>query len=66
MGIPKDDVLAYMWFNLAASQGDKDAVQKRDEIGKRLTPEQLAEAQKRSREWFEKFQAKKKDDGGAP
>ena len=49
-GVPMDDVRAHMWFNLAAVKGDADAVKNRDIIAKRLTPQQMAEAQKLARE----------------
>jgi hypothetical protein len=56
-GVPKDFVLAHMWSNLAASrfpvsdpERDK-AVRNRDRIASNMTPEQLAEAQRRAREW---------------
>ncbi len=56
-GVPQDDVLAYMWFNLATSRstgedGD-EAAEVRDRIATRLTPDQLAEAQRLAREWDE-------------
>ena len=49
-GVPKDDVLAYMWVNLAAvgGQGGKKL---RDSIGRRLSKGQLAEAQHLTRNW---------------
>jgi TPR repeat protein len=50
-GVPQDYVLAYMWFNLAAAQGQKGAKSARDEIAKRMTSEQVEEAQKLAREW---------------
>ena len=50
-GVPQDYVLAHMWFNLAASQGDPSATKGRDGIVRMLTPEQLAGAQKLAREW---------------
>ena len=57
-GVPKDDVEAYKWFNLAAAQRrirrdllHANAARERDTIGKRMTPEQIAEAQKLSSEW---------------
>ncbi len=50
-GVPQDYVKAHMWFNLAAAQGDTAASSKRDEIAKRMTPEQVAEAQRLSRDW---------------
>jgi TPR repeat protein len=50
-GVPKDDVLAYMWGNLAASQGVESAVKTLDMIAKKMTPDQLSEAQRLAREW---------------
>lgn len=53
-----DYVQAYMWFNIAASRfplGDPrriSAIEARDRLAdKMMTQEQIAEAQKRSREW---------------
>ena len=48
-GVPKDYVLAYKWFNLATAQGDKDAAKARDELATFMTPSQIQEAQKLSR-----------------
>ncbi len=50
-GVPKDYVLAHMWLNLAAAKGLKEAVKGRDFLRKRMTPAQLAEAQRLAREW---------------
>ena len=54
-GVPQDYVLAHMWFNLAAaSEQDASASlgrHKRDEIGRLMTPDQIAEAQRMAREW---------------
>ena len=50
-GVPKDYVTAYMWRNLAAAQGDEIAKQARDALETPMTPAQIAEAQKLSREW---------------
>ena len=52
-GVPEDDVLAYMWFNLSAAQGHGSAQESRDIIEGRMTREQIAEAQRLSREWIE-------------
>ena len=55
-GVTQDYVLAHMWYNLAAARlppgedGDM-AVRNRDLIAKRMTPEQIAEAQRLAREW---------------
>jgi len=51
-GVPQDDVLAYMWYNLAATQGNEDGQDYKDEIEPLLTREQIAEAQRLSREWI--------------
>ena len=50
-GEPQDYVLAHMWFNLSAARGDAEAARKRDLIAGKMTPAQIAEAQKLAREW---------------
>lgn len=50
-GAPQDYVLAHMWFNLSAAQGDQYAAHNRDAVARRMTPAQIAEAQKLAREW---------------
>ncbi len=51
LGVPRDKVRAYMWFNLSAAQGRESAAAFRDLIARSLTPAQIAEAQKLAREW---------------
>ena len=55
-GVPKDSVLAYMWLNLAAAQGLKDAQKGRGLVAEEMTPDQIAEAQRMAREWMAKHQ----------
>ena len=50
-GVPQDDVQAHMWLNLAGTQGDEKAAKNRDNVAERMTPAQIAEAQKLAREW---------------
>ncbi len=57
-GVPQDYVQAHMWFNLAASRYSAaeaeeraNAVKNRDAVAARMTPAQIAEAQKLAREW---------------
>ena len=50
-GVPQDDISAHLWLNLAASQGDEDARKYRDLVSARMTPDQIAEAQRLEREW---------------
>ena len=54
IGVPKSNVDAYMWLDLAASQGDKIAAKRRDELAERMTPAEIAKAQKLAREWTKK------------
>lgn len=50
-GVPTDQAQAYKWLNLAAAAGVNQAVLTRNEVMRSLTAEQLAQAQKESREW---------------
>jgi uncharacterized protein len=50
-GVPRDDVQAYMWFELSAAQDYQSAASNRDAAAQRMTPEQIAEAQKLAHEW---------------
>lgn len=50
-GVPKDNVLAYKWLNIAAASGSEEAGEMREKAASAMTPEQIAEAQKLSREW---------------
>ncbi len=43
-GVAQDLVQSYKWFGIAAKDGDTDAAQKRDEVGKVLSPDQLTKA----------------------
>lgn len=49
-GVPKDSVRAYMWSNVAAARLmgtlQPQAVEYRDKVARRMTPEQIAEAQR--------------------
>ncbi len=50
-GVPKDRVHAYKWFDIAASTGSEQAGENRAIVAKRMTPDQIAEAQKLARDW---------------
>jgi uncharacterized protein len=56
-GAPMDLVQAYMWLNLAAHGGDHGAAQTRDGLEPFMTAEQIAEAQRLTREWKPKWPA---------
>jgi hypothetical protein len=40
-----------MWFNLAAAGGDESGMKNRDLAATHMTPAEIAEAQRLSREW---------------
>jgi hypothetical protein len=50
-GVLRDSVLAHMWFNLAAANGEPDAARKRDVLAAQMKPAQIAEAQKLADAW---------------
>ena len=55
-GVPQDFVQAYKWFNIAVStETDKEerdrSVRNRDLVSGKMTPNQIAEAQRLAREW---------------
>ena len=50
-GVTQGYVQAHMWFSLAGAQGHKQAVKNRDIAAERMTPGQIAEAQRRAAKW---------------
>ncbi|MFO1351579.1 MAG: tetratricopeptide repeat protein [Gammaproteobacteria bacterium] len=50
-GVVQDYVQAHKWYNLAASQGHKQAARARDTVAKEMTAQQIADAQRLAREW---------------
>jgi TPR repeat protein len=57
-----DPVQAYKWFKLAEQLGDYGALEKREFIASRMTPEQVSEAEGIVAAWVEKNQALFADD----
>jgi hypothetical protein len=60
-GVPRDYVQAVKWYNLAVSrytppeaEWREIAVKNRDQVAARMTPAQVAEAQRLAREWTPK------------
>lgn len=47
-----DMIAAHMWFNLAAARGNREAAARRLEIASEMTAVEVAEAQRRAREWI--------------
>ena len=71
-GVPQDYVLAYMWSNLAAArgsgssrasgrQGKELASANRDLAANRMTPGQIAEAQRLARKWETRFASRSEE-----
>ena len=50
-GVAQDYVSALMWFDLAAVDGVSNSAKGRDLVAAKMTPAQIAEAQKLAREW---------------
>ena len=59
-GLRQDYVMTHMWFSLAAEQELEIAQKSKAIITKKMTKEQIAEAQKLSREWMAKHSEKNK------
>lgn len=50
-GVPVDLVEAHKWLNLAAMVGSEEARLLRAEIARDMSPDEIADAQRRAREW---------------
>lgn len=50
LGVPQNYLHSHMWFNIAASLGLEGAREEREKIAKKMTSEEVSEAQKRARE----------------
>ena len=51
-GAPCDLIEAHKWFNLAASRGHEEASWCRADISDEMTAREIAEAQRRARQWL--------------
>jgi TPR repeat protein len=64
-GVPQDYGEAHMWLNLAASRASrtdaKSYAEVRDDLAGKMTPQQIAEAQRLVREWKPKTWDELKD-----
>ncbi len=48
---PRDPVRAHMWYDLAAAHGSADAAYRRDELARRMSTAEVAEARRLARSW---------------
>lgn len=51
-GAPCDLIEAHKWFNLAASKGHEEASWCRADVSDEMTAREIAEAQRRARQWL--------------
>ncbi|MBC8286952.1 MAG: sel1 repeat family protein [Nitrospinae bacterium] len=50
-GVPRDYVLAHMWYNLSGLQGHKAATAQINLVERKMSPEQIEKAQEMVRDW---------------
>ena len=50
-GVPQNHVQAHKWFNMAGAGGVEDGRKNRDIVATKMTPAQIAEAQRLALEW---------------
>lgn len=51
--VPPNFITAHKWFNLAAANGNKDAVRLRREIAAEMSEAEIAAAQRAARNWMQ-------------
>ena len=51
-GVAADMIEAHKWFHLAASRGHEEAAWCRADVADEMTAREIAEAQRRAREWL--------------
>lgn len=52
-GVAQDNVQAHLWYSLAAEQGNEDAAKSRDLLVAKMSESQIADANRRTREWLD-------------
>ena len=57
-GVSQDYIEAHKWMNLAATLEESAAA--RDRLAQKMTPAQIAEAERRAQEWTAAFEKRKK------
>ncbi|MCD6050438.1 MAG: sel1 repeat family protein [Verrucomicrobia bacterium] len=45
-GVPKNMVMAYKWLSMAAAQNHEQAIELKNMISERMTPDQISEAER--------------------
>jgi TPR repeat protein len=57
LGTEVDRIQAYMWFEIAAALGDRDANFNREELEPTMQADEIAAAGDLAEQWLEKFAA---------
>ncbi|NIP38281.1 MAG: hypothetical protein GWO07_03660 [Candidatus Dadabacteria bacterium] len=65
LGITRNYIDAYVWYNLAAASGNSNARIARDKLESRLTNSQISKAQKKSNQLFASIKADTKTSSGS-
>jgi hypothetical protein len=58
VGATKNTVISYAWYNVIAATGNEFAIQRRDEIEGTMTPTQIHQAQKQTKELMKMIKEK--------
>ena len=53
-GVPQDFMYSHMWNNIAACKGIKKAEKFRNELSKKMTPDEIAKAEALAKKWMSK------------
>ena len=52
LGVPRDYLFSYMWYNLAASRGHKNAKKEMDKLEEKMTKTNIIKAQEYTQKWL--------------
>lgn len=54
-GVKQDLIKAFMWYEIAASMDYQNAITARQELAKKLSPKEIAQAEQMATEWWLRF-----------
>ncbi|MDB4665165.1 sel1 repeat family protein, partial [Verrucomicrobia bacterium] len=57
-GVMKDYVSAHAWYNLASANGEELGSKYRESVSEKMSSDQVAQAQRLAKEWFDEYKAK--------
>ncbi len=53
--VPQDYKLAHMWYSIGAANGHSSSRTSRDDVAKKMTSQQISEAQDMARDWMAEY-----------